>query len=446
MNTHLFKFTALAAVVALAACTNDVIETPDVQDGLELGNVENVVRISLSNSADTRAARPIGSSEADNNVNRLAFILLNSSQQMVEGVELEALVDDENEMIDPYEGYYSTEGNVLKLNPGFDTSQPINVKFRKLPQGAYKIIAYGYNYTDGVDSKDEFPYSIVPAGTVEISGSSYQYLLKCENVVDVQEIFAGCNEGDGLIEVNKYGKFENVPDITLTRQVAALMAYFENVPAFVNNTQVYEVTVSSKANVDGFYIPSKLITKVAYNGISSAGMEGSDWVNYLTFDLREATNFEDGLEVNSVEHYDFGTDDKPYLLADGMKDIPELECNENTLFGSCFLLAFSEYCDFGINAPKCATLNICYWDKNGELIHSVPLKNGDNQEDNLNADSYQYGINCNYFYSIGKKTSVDGEDENGDVDNPLDIDEATGYDNAKVTISNDWDDVIEFVD
>lgn len=426
MKINVLKSAALVVMMALAACTNEVIE-PSGDNDLALGQGEDVIRISLSNTAGTRAARPIGSSEALNNVNRIAFKFLTSGTTESEDIKLEGVIDESGETVPGY----TVEGNVLKL-PSSYTAE-IKVKFSGMTKGSYKIIAYGYNYTAGTDGSDAFPYSMALAND---KGSNMLYKVTGVTTA-VQEIFAGCNEGT-YIGVNEFGKFETVPNIKLTRQVAGLLAYFKNAPVFVNNTKVAKVTVSYKANVEGFYFPASMIYgtgfDAAYNGVKP---DQGDWhqktyANLLTFDMSKASNYND-------EHLDNGDCYKfndSYLLADGMSEIAGLQCQANTLFGSRFLVPFPAYADFGVNGYDCATLNICYWDAEGNMILSVPLRNGGSEEDDLHAASYQYGIKCNNFYSIGKKT----ETGDGGTDEPIDIQEPTGYDYANVSISSDWED------
>lgn len=415
MKINLLKFAACATVLSLAACTNDVVEIPgNLENQLSLPQGQDVIRISLTNTTSTRAARPVSSSEADNNVNRIAFKFLNSSNQAVEGISLEGVVDAVSGDEDPD---FESVSNVLHLPDSYDGSE-INIKFSGLQEGSYKIIAYGYNYTEGTDIQDTFPY------TIDVKGSGY--LLKCEGVSSaIQEIFAGCNEGD-LIGVNQHGKFQTVPKITLSRQVAGLLAYFKEAPVFVDNKKVKKVTVSTKVAITGFYFPASLLSD-AYSGI---GDVSTAWVDYLTFDMQQASNYKSQY-LESGDFYEFSDS---YLLANETNPIDGLTCQENTLFGSRFLLPFSGYRDLSVGGYDCATLNICYWAEDDTLIKSVSLRNGGSEDDELRSDSYQYGILCNNFYSIGTKKGTG--DNPGD--NPISIDEPTGYDHAEVDINDDW--------
>lgn len=422
MKLSILKPAALAAMMALAACTNEVSETPGNPNSLALGQGEDVIRISLSNTTGTRAPRPMGSSEATNNVNRLAFKFLTSGQTEVKGITLEGVIDEATGEAET--GYEEPVNNVLKLPSSYDGSE-ICIKFSGLQKGSYKIIAYGYNYTEDVDEQDAFPY------TIETKGDSY--LLQCENVTEVQEIFAGCNKSD-LVAVNQHGKFGTVPEIKLERQVAGLMAYFMNAPVFVNNEKVAKITVSSKANVTGFYFPASLANDPSYNGMSTSNWNENGWVDYLTFNMTKASNYTSPY-LKSGDYYEFDNEEGNFLLATETDPIDKLVCNQNTLFGSRFLLAYPNSYDCSVNEPECATLNICYWAEDNSLILCVPLRNGGDEKPLDSSANYQYHILCNNFYAIGTKDALGGDPGNN---NPLDIDEPTGYDYAKVSINSDW--------
>lgn len=429
MNVNILKPVVLAAMMAMTACTTEVVVmNPDRDNGLSLGQGEDVIRIALTNSANTRAARPIGTSEAANNINRIAFKFLTNGSTEAEGIMLDGVIEEESGIT--IEKFEKAEGNVLQLPADYDGSE-ICVKFSGLTEGVYKIIAYGYNYSAGSDASDAFPYSLSAPMQV---GSNHLYTAT--DVATVQEIFAGCNNG-AYVGVTQHGKFQTVPEITLTRQVAGLLAYFMQAPVYVNTTRVAKITVSTKAKVDAFYFPATLLDNSVYNGAATGSWQQSEYVDLLTFDMTKADDYGSG-HFDMGDWYTFNNQKNRFLLADNMTEIDGLQCKDNTLFGSCFLLAFPGYYDFGIDQYKCATLNICYWDANGTLIKSVPLRNGGSEEDDLHAISYQYGILCNNFYSIGTKKNLGSDDDSND--NPISIDEPSGYDYAKVDINSEWDD------
>lgn len=425
MKKKLFLGAVFAGMMAFTACTQEkVVYVEEEKSEWDLQPGEDVIKISLSSTVSSRAARPIGSSTPAHNVNRIAF-------KFLKGNNTEDLEAHLVELSDATSDWSIQDGNVIALGGDYK-GEELNVKVSGLTKGLYKIIAYGYNCEDNMY---DFPY---PMNLDQAEDGKYLCKADVPFGTAVEEIFAGCNKG-AFVEVNQHEKFTAVPEITLTRQVAGLLAYFENVPAYVNNQKVEKITVSSKAKVEGFYFPALMLSDsegiVDYNGYDNGSWVSDDWVDHLTFEMKHASNYADAdAGINSVEHYEFDTLEGEFLLAEGMSEIPGLSCKKGTLFGSCFLLPYPASHRFS----DCATLNICYWtgDDKDQLICSIPLRNGGDVSTNLDSDYYQYDICCNHFYSIGKKTDVGGD--NGE-DDPLDIDEPTGYDNAKVNISINWE-------
>lgn len=458
MRANVVKFLAIAAMTALAGCSNEEIVYVGSDSSALLPAGQDVIKISLSNSSLTRAPRPIGTSEPDNNINRIAFKFVTSSGEEDTNVKLAGVIKAGDTDIAGKSEEYTD--NVLPIT-GELVGKDLEIKFTGLkPKSSYKIIAYGYNCEEGIT---DFPYKTNLSTPQSVTdGFCYSCSVDVDKDGPLEEIFAGCNE-DGsttFIGVNQHGKFEETPMVTLRRQVAGLLAYMSEVPAFVENRQVYKITVSTYAKPAGFKFPNLLVSpNDGFNGIS--GDAGSANVDLLTFDMRKASNFEELKAENKVgsgEFYRFdkekensGTwtnkaDGKKYLLAEGMDelDFPDLECDDNTLFGSCFLLPFWQ----GLSLENYgATLNICYWDESGQLIKQVPLRMkseaGSNvtEAPDLSGDNYQYDIRCNNFYSIGTKKTL-GNPETGepdvDKDEPISIDEPTGYHSLDLSIDDVW--------
>lgn len=461
MKKNYLKFAAFAIMMALTACTSEVIEvsSPDTMNSnLTLGPGEDIVRINLTNTVSTRAARPIGNSKADNNINRIAFKFLRSDGTEVTGINLEGVINPSSG--EKIEGYSVDKNNkkVLQLSEDLNNKESINIKFSSLGENtSYRIIAYGYNYDSTKDNADAFPYLDEDQNekiTIGQKNNSGNYLLKCDGInTAIQEIFSGATEN--YIGVNQHGKFEEVPQITMKRQVAALLVYFKDAPVFVNNEKVEKITVSTKYQATGFYFPAALLgadnDKDDFNGIGQATADGS-WVDYLTFDMSKADGYNNN-NYKSGDTYTFSNNKdtgEKYLLANETEPIAGLECQDNTLFGSCFLLPFHQGLDFSVNTYNCATLNICYWKKTNsgeyELITSIPLKKGSKTEGEEldNTDNYQYDIRCNNFYHIGKKTTTglpdpNNPDDEDEEDEPTSIDEPTGWDYATVGIDEDYE-------
>ena len=258
-----------------------------------------------------------------------------------------------------------------------------------------------------------------------------------------EEIFSGAIKAS----VNEHGLFTAENTLTLERQVAGMLVYLENVPAYVLNQKVGKITISTIIDVEGLYFPYKGENgelNPAYNGYGkTTGYSNTDLLTF-TFNKENTSNFE---KASNGDSYIFSrksngkeeTDNKRFLLPDEMDDDVKqymddnIECKSNTLFGSCFLLPFpaKNTSHDGWNA-----LNIVYWDTEGNEIKAVRLK-----DSNVgNGDGYS--ITRNHFYSIGtKRTSdvPDPDDEEDPDDDPLDIDDVTGYDYYYLQIDDAWD-------
>ena len=163
---------AFATAMAFTACSNED-EMPAVDNGNgTLGLDEDYIEIAISNTGTgtTRTARPVGSSAADNNVNRVQLVFLNEQGEKVS-------IDDDGEntlkitLAEGESGYSITDGlisyNTADDNEGVPGDTDREKKKAKLKvsgltaNAKYTIIAYGYN--------DNFPYG---TPTLE-SGQTY---------------------------------------------------------------------------------------------------------------------------------------------------------------------------------------------------------------------------------------------------------------------------------
>lgn len=439
MKTNLFMALAFAFLMLFAACTEEKIIYVEKENGIEVLPGEGVIKISLSNDLQTKAARPIGSSEAANNVNRIKFSFINSSgSEVSSGVEIEGAYDSRGEKLSGF-GVAATDSSILIL-PDNNTEKEFSVKFKSLPDpGSYAIIAYGYNCESG----NNFPYTTKSIGT-DTSPKHF----KCSNIEPnkVEEIFAGycirknASGENRFISINQYKMFSEEVSVTITRQVAGLMAYLCNVPASIDNQSVDKITISTPAEMNGFIFPASILDEddEGYNGIGSSQKD----IDLLTFTIKDHN---DGSDSNG--YYKFNNsagEGKKFLLADGMdaNEFEDLMCKNNTLFGSCFLLPYSGHMSFTSTTgyDDKTTLYLTYYTKvdgsDYTKIKSVRLKNSNHSYSELD-----YDILCNHFYSVGGKTDV----ETTEKDNPLDISDETGYVDVFLTINDEWDNTLNLI-
>lgn len=442
MKTNLFMALAFAFLMLFAACTEEKIIYVEKENGIEVLPGEGVIKISLSNDLQTKAARPIGSSEAANNVNRIKFSFINSSgSEVSSGVEIEGAYDSQGSKLEGFS--VATDDKSILILPNDNTDKDFSVKFKSLPDpGSYAIIAYGYNCVEG---NDDFPYT----RTISANGSPRYFECSGISTGGVEEIFAGycirknasSGEENRFISINQYKMFSEEVSVTITRQVAGLMAYLCNVPASIDNQSVDKITISTPAEMNGFIFPASILDEddEGYNGIGSSSQKDID---LLTFTIKGHNNGSD-----SNGYYKFNNsagEGKKFLLADGMdaNEFEDLMCKNNTLFGSCFLLPYSGHMSFTSTTgyDDKTTLYLTYYTKvdgsDYTKIKSVRLKNSNHSYSELD-----YDILCNHFYSVGGKTDV----ETTEKDNPLDISDETGYVDVFLTINDEWDNTLNLI-
>lgn len=422
MKKSLFLWAVFAVMMAFTACTKEKVVYVEKENVTELKPGEGVIKISLSNNI-SRSPRPITSNEATNNVNRIAFVFVKSNNNQYTPV----IADGED---------YTHQGNVLAISDNtIAANEEIEVHFENMTEGSYKIIAYGYHCAS--DGNYDFPYEIEEAngydGYIKMrpeSGSS---------ITPVEEIFAGIEPASTstYLKVNSYGNFvDSNIKITLERQVAGLLAYLSNIPEKVLSggvdNIVEKITISTPFEATGLYIPGNTGNgKSDYNGVGT--WKTNEYIDLLTFDLSQAT-VSDG-------YYTFtGGTGKKFLLAEENESqtFTDLKCQDNTLFGSCFVIPFvqhyANYDGFGKG-----TLHINYYDNSGSLIVSKPLRI---KSESVATDAdYEFDIKRNHFYSIGTKDADydgSGNPDEDTEDDPLPVDLESGSDNLKVTISEKW--------
>lgn len=245
-----------AAMMAFTACTNEKIVYVESDNGTEqLKPGEGIIEIALS-SATTRAARPIDHfnptvTDGGNNVNCVGFRVYNNAGELDDNVKVTAV--DNSDVTETILNEY-----VLQKNLSSYGDNTIKIKLSGLSQGINKIIAYGFNAASGTT----FPYTLTnQQKTVDDESGKPTMVdivgLKCaiNTTKDLEkfpeEIFSGAIESS----VNEHGLFTAENTLILERQVAGMLVYLENVPAYVLNKKVGKVTISTIIDVEGLYFP-----------------------------------------------------------------------------------------------------------------------------------------------------------------------------------------------
>lgn len=492
MKKQYLLMAAFASALAFTACTND--DAPFTAPGEGEGSItEKVVEgatfeINLSGHANgtTKATRPMGSSAADNNVNtiQLKIYAYNTTTSSWDAVTLDtdgASIPEGQLALKYVSGDATNAANSIltdgiikyaEANPDGEgvpgTDQHINkrakIEVLGLEAGKkYQFVAYGYNggtntttypYTGGpvsVDSDDDTRISengtfLAKVGTVSNPYSDIEEIFAAS---DVAETFSDTEDGNNV-------KFTMTPSLTLTRQIAGMLAYFKDVPMYLgkydeaNETQyrVEKMDIVASHKATDFYFPAMLITTPEFNGIMAT--DDKEEV-VMTFNFDEiATNYPDNAtkeiknddDQNSEDvFYTFNTISKNTISAttgtknpnaepfaqnySGVTDRLTLEAN--TIFGARYLLPYDKH--YGE-----ATLKIRFYaEVSGK---EVLLEERDVTTNQIPAGgtSTAYDIRCNNFYSIGQKLDT----ENNDPNNP-DIPISLKGKNISLRINDAWD-------
>lgn len=437
---------ALATMMAFAACNKTEV-TPVTESEGALGLDEDIIEIAVSNTGiGTRASRPVLSSAADNNVNKVVLAFFDGTTKVdvtltaVEGCEVSGttLTYKDADVEEGVPGNADREVRTAKVKVGNLSS----VEGKPLT-----VVAYGYNGND-------FPY-----GEPALAAGKTYYEVKSLNGKEgtsLEEVFAGNTTATvtanlGTDETPVY-KFTSSVKIVLERQVAGMLAYFQNVPAKINDTQVAKITVEANGKSDGFYFPSTFLNTGdsgadakkwmlnGYNTVSTA----SDVL--LTFDLTDLTDSNTDNILDSGFGGASAGEGKKYELADEMNglDVTNLVCKDNTLFGGRYLIPYSEHLSNGD-----ATLVVNFWSADDDVtpLKTMNVTTGQYAKGPSTSTRTHYDILCNNFYSIGQKMASDstnggddeeepGEDEPDNDDDPADL---SASDELTVLINDAWE-------
>lgn len=385
----LFLGLAAMSLFTVASCSSD----DDLQAGMSIGAGDNVVTLALNPGGSgmaVRAARPVTSSEAANNVDKVVVKLYRH-----DGSNYSLVNETEN-------GQTIYEQDVT-WSQGTKT---VKIPLEHLAQGSYKLVARGYNSTSTIVSFDEgTPTTTINWTATQGDGAP-------------EEVFAG--ELD--LTVDAEGKITGNGSNTLTmnRRVAGFLAYFKNIPTKVNETVVKSVRVVASNKATKFDIIGG--TVAGYTSSSaSATVNGLDApavakeTVLCSFDMSSATNWASGNPTD--DFYAFTTDDNQV---------------DNTVLGGGFMVPFGKVS--GVN-----TLRVELVGDGDAVLKTFNVKMPTSYETS-------YDIYMNHFYSIGKKVSSEGT-EGTDPGNEDDDDPANlgGEGEIILSLSDAWDVVNDMV-
>lgn len=364
-----------------SACSND---EDVIIDGANDVNVSGEITLVLNaggSGAETRAARPVYSSEAYSEVTDVELKLFKKNGENWETAT--------GVTTDLAEGGWAISdwGTQSAVSPGTtDNKTTKTVKLKNLDKSAeYKLVAYGYK--KGL--KTTLGWTAALAVATPNAGA------------DVEEIFAG----EKVFSTNDIGKIITTPvQVEMRREVAGVLGYFKNIPEKVGETTVKYVRVYASSSNTAYNIPSLSLQ-------NQCGTAGTERVTVLNLAIpTEGVTVVEGI----------------YNWAG--KNGTKLKTEANSLLGGCFLVPFAK-------VEGKATFTIALCDENGNDLKTWTgvLDHTQTGED----DTKIFNVNRNYFYSFGKKlkantTTPDPENP----DKPIDL---SVNNEITIILNNAWD-------
>lgn len=465
-----------AGTLAFTACQNETIiyvdENGNPIENVELKEGEGLLKINLSNtSADSRAVRPVGSSAAANNVNVVKiYVFKGANTASGNGdYKFDASVDVSTE--ESADGIIVINDFIAKdehPNPTENwedhTDQTKTIKLTGLAKDSkYKFVAVGYN-VDNPSSNTTNPYGepSLTNGSTTLEYFTTNALASGKTDYDIEELFAGVSD-ENATQTDK-AAFNTPASVILTRQVAGMLGYFDNVPTKINGSVVKYVRVYANDEYTTFKWPAQLLgTGSPFNGDSQAAVgssngEGSNKYLLMEFNMETiATNWNSGNPNEDTYTFSsFGdagatgtetagnqigsTVGSKAPLATGYTAPAGLKLKENSIFGGRYIIPYKAHVDS-------QTLTVELQDASGNALKTlkVTTENIPSISGGSLTGKYAYDIRCNNFYSIGKKLYTDntgGDPDPGtdpkdpEPDEPIDLSSNT---NIVVIINDAWE-------
>ena len=376
-------FAAATAIVLFSACSND----EDVINGGSANdvNVSGEITLALNaggSGAESRAARPVESSEAYSEVTDVELKLFKKN-----GENWEPATGVTTDLTDGGWAISNWETQSA-VSPGTtDNKTTKTVKLKNLDKSAeYKLVAYGYK--KDLKTTLDWTAALATATATPNTGQA------------VEEIFAGEKE----FSTNDKGKISTTPvQVEMRREVAGVLGYFKNIPEKVGETTVKSVRVYASSSNTAYNIPSLSLQ-------NQCGTAGTERVTVLNLAIpTEGVTVVEGI----------------YNWAG--KDETDLKTEDNSLLGGCFLVPFAK-----VEGKATFTIALCDEDGNDLKTWTGVLDKTQTGEDNTKI----FDVNRNYFYSFGKKLKANTTGTDPDPDEPIDL---SVNNEITIVLNNAWD-------
>ena len=402
-----YLFSALAAgMVMLSACSND----SDLANGgsVETTEMAQQIVLQVANSGDgmqTRAGRPLYSSEAKQSIENVKVIICEKETNTVEYVQ-----SIENWNTDAVSFTYNTNGHgrekLIDLNKALQAGK------------TYLVYAFGYhNSTDYSNLSTEIA-NVAKGGTFNPNTA-----LTLKDGVKGEEIFAGSAE----ITVTAGVGFRQ--SVVLNRQVAGTFGYFEAIPYIEGATKLQLVASTRNQNLILGQFHNTDLTQngtgnnpyFVVNGTNAAADKVIYEINLNDWFTKIEDKDKDGLIDTDKWKNPYG----------GESNGPKFK--NGSVFGGTFLVPFAKTTeptfvlklvkDNG-DAVQTWTIKLPGTDKQTANNYTLYSWDGDGSKFAENKSAKDevniYNVVRNHLYGIGTKTK-DGEvvtPENPDPDTP----------------------------
>lgn len=398
-------FFALAAgMVMFSACSND----DDVINGGNNGLNEEVQQLVLqvASSGDglqTRAGRPLLSSEAKQTIENVKVIICSKENGSVKYVT--SFTNWQNESTP-----YSTNGH------GHEKTIEIP-KDKKLAAGEYTVYAFGYSTDSDYDLTTIT--SAAEKGTFNVN-TTLSFKGDAKNKIG-EEIFAG-----DLPLTVETGKGFKTP-VVLNRQVAGTFAYLKDIPYFADASKLQ--LVASNRN-------SQLVLGQFGNfDLTGNGINNDDHINYVVNGTGTVQDDKVIYTINLTDWFTSVKDDDNNGLIDGddnWKSADHTDYALGSVFGGSFLIPFKKNDNtetFKLQLTKANGTDVLReWvvklpaDDKQRQAHSLWSWNTTSftEETSVTDDADKYSVVRNHLYGIGTRT-LDKPTQPGekpDVDEP----------------------------
>lgn len=416
----MFVSACLFAAMAFTACTTEVIYVDSDGNPVEhvdLKEGEGLLSVAVSSTdVSTRDVRPVGSSAAANNVNVVKVYAFSAD------ADGGPYTFDNTVGVKANQNGISAAGGIITItkftgkndhtvteeNYESHVDQQETITLTGLdPAKYYKFVAVGYNTTN--------PYGDLSPenGVTELEEFTTTNSLTGYNVA---ELFA-TQSADAT-----KGDVKNQGTLTLTRQVAGMLAYFKNVPATIDGTDVAAIRIYANKSFTKFTYPAT----DDFNG-TTAGSDKDLLMEFIMADISTGKDADgyytfNTLSKGSVTNTSVSSTNQGVApLAKDYVQPNNLTLVENSIFGGRYLIPYDQH--YGAVSGEGSTLTIELQDVGGTALRTLKVKT--DQSMSGPATQYFYDIRCNNFYSIGQKLkteTIDPDPEDPeDPDKPIDL-------------------------